>query len=276
MSVPPDGPSEAGPPDRLTKKANVGMSHSFGHSDSDQKVVGLTEAVDSPARGQSVGQVARRRALAAVCNEQFGYFTTADAQASGYDRRSRSYQRRSGNWRVTEAPGVMRVANWPDDCHEGAHSWALWFGPLFQATSWTGLELFDLAPVDLTRPVDVVLLEGTVLDDVFSRSAREHLWLARRSGQVVLHRVQRARRAATIGSVQPDSAAAPIIRYGVAVRPAAEALCLALSDDRHRTAARELTLQLLDGGRIDPEDLGQTARAVGATRMINLMWELSR
>ena len=216
----------------------------------------------------------RRRRLLALARDQGGVFDDAQAAECGFDARARSYHRRAGNWLPTVAPGVWQLAEWTAGEHADAVAWACWFGPDFQATSWTALELhgIDLGDLratsdDTAVPTDIALRRPVSAWRADQRRARRATFDAVRSGgRIVLHAAPR------------DDVAAER-RDGIAVRPLAEALCIAVCRRRGATAdvPRETAGRLLDRvvqpAAITASDLRWYALAMGAARVLDLLEE---
>jgi predicted transcriptional regulator of viral defense system len=66
-----------------------------------------------------------RHNLYAVAEAQGGYFTAAQAVASGYRYPQQVYQRRVGEWEVIDR-GIFRLRDFPPTEHEDLIRWALW------------------------------------------------------------------------------------------------------------------------------------------------------
>lgn len=63
--------------------------------------------------------------LYAVAEEQGGYFTAAQAVASGYRYPQQVHQRRVGNWEAIDR-GIFRLRHFPPGEHEDLIRWSLW------------------------------------------------------------------------------------------------------------------------------------------------------
>lgn len=63
--------------------------------------------------------------LYAVAEAQGGYFTAAQAVASGYRYPQQVHQRRVGNWETVDR-GIFRLSHFPPSEHEDLIRWSLW------------------------------------------------------------------------------------------------------------------------------------------------------
>lgn len=222
-----------------------------------------------PAPGSTGGpgsRIARRRALLEVAGRQRGFFTSVDARSVGFTASAASRQRSVGNWLPTSAPGVWKLAEWPDTVAGDAAARALWWGPGAELTSWTALALLGLVAEDGQRQVHLQvdpLLAWPPRDR--RRTWRRELGSAMSTGQIVVHRSR-------IGS-------APSVTVDhLRLRPATEALCVAINyRDPWRQisepVAEQLVADLLDSGRVDLDLLVRTATSLSAARVLGLVWE---
>ena len=63
--------------------------------------------------------------LYTIAESQGGYFTAAQAAASGYRYPQQFYQRRLGTWEAIDR-GIFRLRDFPAGEHEDLIRWSLW------------------------------------------------------------------------------------------------------------------------------------------------------
>lgn len=87
--------------------------------------------------------------LFATAERQGGYFTAAQAEASGFIRTNHAYHVRAGNW-IREYRGIFRLAHFPIPERSDLILWSLWsrnrFGlPQGVYSHQTALSIYDLS-----------------------------------------------------------------------------------------------------------------------------------
>jgi len=224
-------------------------------------------------------RVRRRRRLQLVAATQHGLFTTRQAARAGLDRRARHHHLTYGNWRRTEAPGVLRLSGWPADPAERFRAWLLWAGRGAALTSWTALELLRCTVAGPRTPVGLAVPEPVTYDDLrrlrAARRVLDQLAVGAPGAPPVypsgvvhgppaqLHRLP-------VGGTAVDV-------DGMAVRSGAEAMCAAVSSIDGGPASSALTLDLMDhlvvSGHLDQWELARTAVDVGVTAVRDHLWE---
>lgn len=200
-------------------------------------------------------RVARRRRLLRTAGRQHGLFTVEQAAQAGLDRRARHHHLSYGNWRRTQAPGVLRLAGWPPDPLERLRAWQLWAGPEACLTSWTALGLLGLTASGPRVPVDLEVSFGL---DRGSRRRRERM----------LSEIH------SVGSPSPARLhrriAAPATEVdGLRCRPAAESLCAAVNHQRSSIPVG-VAEALIEHGHLTMSELLDAAHAVQCPRLIEL------
>lgn len=209
---------------------------------------------DMPRKGV---RVARRRRLLLVAGTQHGLFTTAQAAATGLDRRARHHHLTYGNWRRTAAPHVFRIAGWPPDEHERLRCWLLWAGPGAHLTSWTALGLLGLVGSGPRVPVG---LEIPFSHDRAGRRRRRTLLdqaaAAIAAREIRIHRPVRER------TSELD---------GLRLRTPAVAICAAI--DEPGSIALALAEDLLDRGHLQMSDLWDASRTTSCGRLVEVLFQ---
>lgn len=217
---------------------------------------------DRPNAGR---RVRRRRRLQVIAAQQGGCFTIPDTELAGYDRRARHHHLRYGNWRTTAAPKVYRLTGWPTDTAEPLHAWLLWAGAGAALTSWSAIGAHgyatpieptpvDRTPPDPSSPVHLIRPRPAVRRDrLDTRPVRD--------GLVLFHH-------RTAPELQGE------VIDGLAVRPLAEALCVAVATSTgvQAAAASALVDSLLERELVDLRKLVDIAQRCNASRMLDLLW----
>ncbi len=207
-------------------------------------------------------RVRRRRRLQAVAATQYGMFSRSQASAAGLDRRARYHHLSYGNWRRTEAPAVFRLVGWPADPEERLRAWLMWAGPDAALTSWVALELQRIAVADPRGPIDLLVPPARSLDEHRQRRAPAPLAA---DGRPAIRR--------TAARWNPET---NLIIRGMPVRPAPEAICVAIMTTDEPLVALVLLDRLIENGTLDRPDMLLAARALSATRVADHLFRRGR
>lgn len=91
-----------------------------------------------------------RSGLGAIAASQAGYFTAAQAMASGYEDANFGHHLRAGAWkRVTR--GIYRLTDWPDQPGDDLVLWHLWSGGQAAASHLSAIEHWGLGQLEADR-----------------------------------------------------------------------------------------------------------------------------
>ena len=237
------------------------------------------ELPEPDARHPRAGvRVRRRRRLQLIAATQHGLFTSRQAASAGLDRRARHHHLTYGNWRRTEAPGVMRLSGWPADPAERCRAWLLWADSGAALTSWTALELLGCTVAGPRTPVCLAVPEPATYEGVRRLRAARRVLAQLAAGDPNAPKVHPS------GVVHGPPAelhrlpmgGTTLEVEGMAVRSGAEAMCAAVSAFDGGRASCALTLDLMDeliaAGRLDQWTLARTAVAMGVTAVRDHLW----
>lgn len=92
------------------------------------------------------------RKLYEIAEPQYGFFTTKQAKAAGYDESKHAYHVRAGNW-IRQYRGIYRLRNFPSPERPDLMLWFLWSRdrndvPQGVYSHDTALALYDLSDVN--------------------------------------------------------------------------------------------------------------------------------
>src|SRR3954447_8116431 len=107
-----------------------------------------------------------RRRLFALAASQGGYFTAAEAKATGYSYQAQAHHVAAGNWLRIDR-GLFRLTEWVPDIHDDLARWTLWSGGRGvvsheSATVVHGLGEFESSRVHLTVPSEFTMRDDAV------------------------------------------------------------------------------------------------------------------
>ena len=108
-----------------------------------------------------------RRQLFALAANQGGYFTAAQAKATGYSYQAQAHHVNAGNWRRIDR-GLFRLIEWIPELHDDLIRWTLWSRGRGVVSHESALAVdaigeFEAARVHLTVPVGFSMRDPAVV-----------------------------------------------------------------------------------------------------------------
>lgn len=108
-----------------------------------------------------------RRRLFLLASGQGGYFTAAQARATGYSYQAQAHHVAAGNWLRVDR-GLFRLAEWIPEVHDDLIRWTLWSRGRAVVSHESALAVHGIGELETPRVQLTVPLGFTMRDDAVS------------------------------------------------------------------------------------------------------------